>query len=176
MDARLKPCSGVKTSAPVMQPEDLCSQQRALEPYPTRDESSSKTLILSIKHITKLSPIYAKVLQLATLPSCLPPRGYVCTILRNTPIRLHHCWTDVYKVFADLVWIFMSSRRSFLHFFCFDGIWPTWYLTLFHRHRFMSWTTFLSLVWSNPVHFLFILCTCHVMEHPVVAIIHNKFS
>jgi hypothetical protein len=106
-----------------MQPEDRCSQQRALEPYHTRDESSLKTSILSIKHIIILSPIYAKVLQMATLPSCLASRGCVCTVLCNTPIRLQHFWTEVYKVFTHPFWICMSSRRSFLHiFFCFDSI------------------------------------------------------
>lgn len=105
-----------------MQPEDRCSQEGALEPYPTQDESSSNTSMLSIKHIINLSPIYAKVLKLATLPSCLPTRGCVCTVLGNTPIRLHHFWTDVYKVFTDPFWIFEGSRRSFLHIFCFDGI------------------------------------------------------
>jgi len=102
-----------------MQPEDRCSQHRALESYPTRDESSSKTSILSIKYIIILSPIYAKVLQMTTLPSRLPTRGCVCTVLRNTPIRLQHFWTDVYKVFTHPFWICMISRRSFLHIFFF---------------------------------------------------------
>ena len=33
-----------------------------------------------------------------------------------------------------------------------------------------------SLVRSNPVHSLFILFKFHDMEHPVIAIITNKFS
>jgi hypothetical protein len=122
----------------------------------------------NIKQIIILSPIYAKVLQVAALPSCLPIRICVCTILRITPIRLHHFWTDVYKVFTDPLWICMSSRRSFLHIFCFDGIWLTWYLTQFH--------SYFNLVRSNPVPSLLILFTFPVMEHPVIIIIRHKFS